>query len=361
MNPITEPTSTAAAWQHALQWPYLYGEPEASALLRVEDQDFIVEETLSFTPSGHGEHVFLFIEKQGQNTQYVARWLAEMAGVKNRVVSYAGLKDRHAITRQWFCLPWPIKQELPWQDWQHDGIRILHTVRNLRRLRLGAIAHNHFTIRLRQVSDPVALQNRLALVRKGVPNYYGEQRFGRQGGNLALADQLFSGHSITDRHIRGLALSAARSFLFNQQLAARVSAGQFLQLDVGDVVQLDGTGSVFVVHALDDALMARLQSGDIHPTAWLPGEGQPLVSAEVAVRQQQQLAPWQTWVDALIAMRMASERRFTRLIAKDMRLSWQGQDALIQFALPTGCFATSVLRELVHYRDVRRETAQLEF
>jgi tRNA pseudouridine13 synthase len=342
------------------QLSYLYGEPTATALLRVQPEDFMVHEQLSFTPTGAGEHMLLLVEKVGQNTQYVAKLLAELVGCKARQVSYAGLKDRHAITRQWFCVPVPIKQQLHWQQWQIEGVKILDSIRHQRRLKLGAIKYNQFSLMLREVSDIPALLARLELVKQGVPNYYGEQRFGIQGGNLALAEQLFSGAGIADRKIRGLALSASRSFLFNLQLDERIKAGFFNQILSGEVVQLDGSGSIFKVPEVDDSLKQRLQQADIHPTAGLPGSGEPLLSAEALHFEQKTLAPWQHWVDKLADLNVRAERRAIRVVPADVQVKVQGQNVQISFKLYSGCFATSVLRELVKYRDVQRKYATLD-
>jgi tRNA pseudouridine13 synthase len=339
---------------------YLYGEPEATADLRTQADDFIVDEELSFMPTGHGEHLLLLVEKIGQNTQYVAKQIAAAAGLKARLVSYAGLKDRHAVTRQWFCLPVPIKQELHYQDWNIEGVRILQTVRHQRRLKLGSIKQNHFQLTLRNVSDAEKTNARLQLLTQGVPNYYGEQRFGHFGGNLQLAARLFAGESIPDRQLRGLALSASRSMLFNQQVSARVREQLFLTLLPGSVVQLDGSGSVFYVPELTDEIMQRLQEQDIHPTAVLPGIGKVLESGTALDWQIQQLAPYQHWVQALCDLNVNTERRASRLVPKALSYQWQGDTLSLQFALPTGCFATSVLRELVKYQDLGREQVMLE-
>lgn len=342
------------------QLSYLYGQPETSALLRVQPDDFIVHEELSFTPTGAGEHMLLLVEKIGQNTQYVAKLLAELAGCKARQVSYAGLKDRHAVTRQWFCLPVPIKQQLNWQHWTIEGVKILDSIRHQRRLKLGSIKYNEFILTLRDVSDIPALLGRLALVKQGVPNYYGEQRFGIQGGNLALAEQLFSGGGIEDRKIRGLALSASRSFLFNLQVDARVRAGTFNQLLAGEVVQLDGSGSVFKVPQSDERLNQRLLEADIHPTAGLPGLGEALTTADALAFEQQSLKPWQHWVDKLAELNVRAERRSIRVMPIDLAAEVQGQHVKISFKLYSGCFATAVLRELVDYQDVQRNYATLD-
>lgn len=339
---------------------YLYGKPDATALLRQQPDDFIVEEQLNFSPSGGGEHILLYIEKTGQNTQFVAKQLAELTGLRARDISYAGLKDRHAITRQWFCFKWPIKQELNWQDWQLPGCRIVQVQRHYRKLRLGALKANRFQIRLRQVSDVPQVLQRAGQVKLGVPNYYGEQRFGIDGGNLTLAKQLFAGHSITDRKLRGLALSAARSFVFNQQVSERIGRGLFATVCDGDVLQLDGSGSVFKAPLADAQLQQRLTQQDVHVTAVLAGIGEPMVSAAAAEFEQQVLQQHDELVQGLIDYRLKAERRAIRLVPQQLNLQQQGHDICLSFALPSGCFATSVLRELVTYRDCSRQAADME-
>ncbi|GAB60081.1 tRNA pseudouridine(13) synthase TruD [Rheinheimera nanhaiensis] len=338
---------------------YLYGKPDASALLRQQADDFIVEEQLNFTPSGSGEHVLLYIEKTGQNTQFVAKQLAELTGLRARDISYAGLKDRHAVTRQWFCFKWPIKAELNTQHWVLPGCQILQIQRHYRKLRLGALKANHFQIRLRQVSEASSVLKRIEQVSQGVPNYYGEQRFGINGGNLELARQLFAGQSISDRKLRGLALSAARSFVFNQQVSARITAAMFNTVLNGDVLQLNGSGSVFRVPLAEAGLQQRLTDLDVHLTACLPGLGEPMVSADAAVFEQQVLAQHSELVQGLIDYRLSAERRAIRLLPQQLTSSVQGSDMVLSFALPPGCFATSVLRELVQYRDCSK-TQDLE-
>ena len=339
---------------------YLYVKPEATALLRQQPDDFIVEEQLNFTPSGSGEHVLLYIEKTGQNTQFVAKQLAELTGLRARDISYAGLKDRHAVTRQWFCFKWPIKQELDWQAWQIEGCRILLMQRHYRKLRLGALKANQFQIRLRQVSDAADVLQRAGQVKQGVPNYYGEQRFGIDGGNLALARQLFAGQGISDRKLRGLALSAARSFLFNQQISARIGAGLFDTVVDGDVLQLDGSGSVFRATEQLDVLQQRLIDKDVHITAVLAGLGEPMVSNAAAEFEQQVLSAHSELLNGLIDYRLKAERRAIRLVPQQFQLQQDGNDICISFALGAGCFATSVLRELVDYQDCGRKFSDKE-
>lgn len=352
---------TTSMMKTVAELPYLYGKPDITALLRCQPNDFIVDEVLNFTPSGAGEHIVLHIEKTAQNTQFVAKQLAALTGLRARDISYAGLKDRHAITRQWFCFKWPIKQALPWQEWQLDGARILQVQRHFRKLRLGALKSNHFTIRLRQVSDIQQLLSRSQSLYQGVPNYYGEQRFGIDGGNLQLAQQLFSGNSISDRKLRGLALSAARSFLFNQQIAARINAGLFTTLIPGDVLQLNGSGSVFPVSQPTDELKQRLVDYDVHLTAALPGVAdKQLISSDAELLEQQAVQPYPLLQQGLIDYRLKAERRAIRLLPQGLTLTPDGDDVIVQFSLAAGCFATSVLRELVNYQDKGRKAAITE-
>ncbi len=341
------------------QWLYLNGAPEITAVIRTQPTDFIVDEQLNFQPSGSGEHLLLQIEKRGQNTQYIAKQLARLTGLRMRDISYAGLKDRHALTRQWFCFKWPIKQELAWQHWQLEECTILQVVRHYRKLRLGALKANHFQITLTEVSEPDALVARLQLIKAGVPNYFGEQRFGRAGGNLALANGLFAGERIADRQIRGLALSASRSFLFNTVLSARIAQGLFNQVLDGDILQLDGTGSIFQVEKADDLLQQRLLDSDVHITAPLVGIDGAVVSQQAAALEQQALVAHQQWCQGLAEYRLQGARRSIRLVPQQLNAVITGDRVTLSFALPAGCFATSVLRELACYRDGSRPLADM--
>lgn len=130
-------------------WPYVYGSPSGTGVIRSQPADFMVKEQLGFEPSGTGEHVFLQIEKTGENTDYVARLLARFAKVRQRDVGYAGLKDRHAVTCQWFSVWLPGQAEPNWAELASDNLKILHTIRHARKLKRGALAGNHFQIIIR--------------------------------------------------------------------------------------------------------------------------------------------------------------------------------------------------------------------
>ena len=324
-------------------WTRAHGEPLFAATIRTTAADFDVTEEIGFELSGDGEHDYLYIEKTGTNTEWLARQLAGFADVPAKDVGYSGLKDRHAVTRQWFSVPrW---NQPDWTTFDVDGAAILEVNRNARKLRRGAHRSNRFRIVIRgPLPDGVELEQRLASIRDfGVPNYYGPQRFGRDGGNIDLANSWAAGKRLP-RHKRSIAISSARSLMFNELLAARVLDKSWNQLIAGDVANLDGTGSVFDVEEVDDELRERCAVLDIHPTALLWGDG----SAE-------EVAPpgHEDWLRALSKARVKPARRSLRL--KVIELQWQlGDEALtLTFGLTRGAFATSVLREVADLRQRR--------
>ncbi len=193
-------------------WQRAFGGPVFQGLIKQSPSDFQVTEVLGFAPSGDGEHDFLWIEKAGANTVWVARSLARYAGVADRDVGYAGLKDRHALTRQWFSVRRPSGDGTDWQSYEQSGVRILDVSRNQRKLKRGANIANQFRIAIHSAcNDQEAMSKRLEQIRcNGVPNYFGEQRFGRDGGNMRLVNDLFAGKRLK-RDKRSIALSTARS------------------------------------------------------------------------------------------------------------------------------------------------------
>jgi tRNA pseudouridine13 synthase len=325
--------------------PCTYGGPASIGRIKCEADDFVVEEQLGFAPQGSGEHVFLFIEKCGENTQYLARQLARFAGVRQRDIGFAGLKDRHARTRQWFSVWLPGKQEPDWAGFDSDSIRVLSTQRHARKLQRGVLLGNRFQIRVRDwQGDFTRLQEQAACIaEQGFANYFAEQRFGRDGRNLQQAQAMFDGQPVK-RELRGILLSAARSFLFNQILAARIRNRSWNCILPGDLMQLRGTHSHFVADAEDASLAARLAQGDIQPTGWLPGQGKPeALALELALLQ-----PYQSWLQALYDEGLYSARRALRVQAQDFSLKREDPHTLLlSFGLPSGSYATALLRELV--------------
>ena len=314
-------------------WARACGGPLFTAAIRTEPAEFNVSETLGWDFSGDGEHDYLCVQKTSANTEWVARQLARHAGVPARDVGYSGLKDRHAVTTQWFSVPrWHAPD---WSALDVEGVAVLDVRRHNRKLRRGAHQANAFRIVLRGAGiehRAAALDERLNLIQqRGVPNYFGEQRFGRDGSNVELADAWASGKRLP-RHKRSLAISTMRSLLFNQQLDARVRAGTWNSLLPGDKANLDGTGSVFDVNEVDDELLARLDAMDIHPAGILAGEDSGL-------------GP-DTWQAALGKARVEEGWRSLRLVVRGLDWSAEPGAVTVSFSLGRGAFATSVLREI---------------
>lgn len=336
------------------RWPRTAPPPLTRALLRAEPEDFVVEEQMPHLPEGRGEHLWLRVRKRGFNTDYVAKLLARIAGVTRREVGYAGMKDRNAVTVQWFSLHLPGRPDPSWSELP-PGIEVLAAQRHTRKLKTGALAGNCFTLVLRECQgDTQALAARVAAIAaRGVPNYFGEQRFGHDGANLAHARAMLAGSEpVGDRHLRGIYLSAARAFLFNEVLAARIQAGSWEQALPGEACMLAGSNSFFVAEAIDDTLRARLAAHDIHPSGPLWGEGE--LPSRGAVRELEAaiVARHPDLAAGLAAEGLRQERRALRLMPRE--LTAEALDATtwrLRFCLPAGCYATMVVRELAEYHS----------
>jgi len=327
---------------------YALGKPETSGVIRSLPEDFQVDEDLGFDLSGEGEHACLHIRKRNSNTDFIAKQIVRLAGVKNMDVSYAGLKDRHALTTQWFSVYLSNKAEPDWSQLNSDEVEVLEVVRHNRKLRRGSLKGNHFKLVVRDLDGDIAsLDQRLQRISSiGVPNYFGEQRFGRD--NLAKARGLFNAEfKVKDRNKRSMYLSAARSAIFNELLSTRVTAANWNQALAGDVMMLDGSHSVFTVEAVDEEIKRRITEFDIHPTGPMWGRGR-LASASDALQLEQQCADnFALFCDGLEKAGMKQERRSLRLPVS--RLEWQLDDNSLNlsFFLSSGSYATSVLRELL--------------
>ena len=330
--------------------PRALGTPPARALLRAEPEDFQVREILGFTPEGSGQHRMLWVEKRDLTTEQVARALARLAGVAPVAVGYAGLKDRRALTWQWFSIDLAGRAEPDWSALDLSGARILEVHPHRRKLARGALRGNAFRIRLRDVrGDREAVARRLdRLARGGFPNYFGEQRFGHHGDNVERARAWFAGRlRPRGRHQRGLLLSSARSLLFNRLLAARVADGSWNRLLSGEAPMLEGRRAVFRLQWPDAESRARCRRLEIHPTGPLWGRGEPLSSGA--------LARWEAWLcrrewglaEGLERAGVEAARRALRVRVSALAWEWQGDDLVLNFTLPPGAYATSLLREVV--------------
>ena len=304
--------------------------------IKARPDEFVVHEVLAFDFSGDGEHDYLWIEKTGANTEWVARQLARHADVPARDVGYAGLKDRHAVTRQWFSVPrWNAPD---WERLDVEGVALLDRQRHGKKLKRGAHRQNRFAIVMRgDTGDLAALDERLQrIAASGVPNYFGEQRFGREGANLELANAWASGRRLP-RHKRSIAISTVRSYLFNRVLDARVRESSWNRILPGDTVNLDGTGSVFGVDEVDAETDRRCAALDIHPAGQLCGDG---------ADPPELLDDCDEWLAALAKARVQAAFRSLRLRVHDLEWSQDPGGLTLRFALGRGAFATSVLREI---------------
>ena len=330
----------------ALDPPRAHGGPLCRGRLRTEPEDFLVEEQLGFEAAGAGQHVLLKVRKRDANTQWIARELARACGCRPGDVGYAGLKDRRAVATQWFTVP---QSRLSPQDWvsvRGGEYEVLEAHRHSRKLPRGALAGNGFLIRIRgaAVAD-AALASRLAAIEtRGVPNYFGPQRFGRNGANLARMGEDLRALGSAER---GFILSAARSLVFNAVLAERVAAGSWERLEAGDLANLDGRGSHFRVETVDEELAARGARLDIHPTGPMWGRGAPPGGGRVLELEQRVAAGLTAACELVVRAGMEQERRSLRLAVRDLRWRREAQDSIvIEFRLTRGAYATVVLREV---------------
>ena len=329
---------------------------DCSANIRANPSHFQVDEQLPFEPYGEGGHVLLKIRKRGANTDWLASQLAEFAQVPKLDVGYAGLKDRHAITTQWFSVKVEGAEEPNWTDFDNDDVQVIEIGRHKKKLKRGVLSGNHFKLRLTTVTgDRTLWEHQLEHISQyGVPNYFAEQRFGRQGNNLHKAQQWFSeGKKPKKRQQKSLILSAARSWLFNLVLAQRVQLGNWDQLLQGDVMLLSGTkASLFNTELDDSALNQRLQAMDIHPTGPLWGRGALRSQDDCAILERSVLSESLDWCEGLERQGLTQARRSLRLYPASFEWQWVEHDLELQFYLPAGCYATAVLRELAMVTDI---------
>jgi tRNA pseudouridine13 synthase len=392
-----------AGSERALTPPRAFGSALGHARLRVEPEDFVVEEDLGFAPSGAGSHVLLRVRKRNANTEWVARELARAAGCRPGDVGFAGLKDRHAVTTQWFSVPVPRKgnrealnrraaQSVPTAAAEStypadpsgttdssaarrlraspgaDGsavagitlgdlaslrgndYEVLDAHLHAKKLPRGALAGNRFTIRVRDLraSDEQLTERLNAIASQGVPNYFGPQRFGRDGANLRKITPDPNGVHPRERTY---VFSAARSLIFNAVLAERVAEGSWRQLETGDVANLDARGSVFPVDAVDESLQERAARQDLHPTGPMWGDGELMSRGRIQSLEQRIAADYPEACTLVIAAGMHQERRSLRLAVRELDWSRDGADVVLRFWLTRGSYATTVLRELIETDD----------
>lgn len=328
---------TDARYTTLPQWPHAYPPSGASATLKHLNEDFTVTELPLQLPSGEGEHLWLDVEKNGANTAFVAQQLAEAAGVQERDVGYAGLKDRYAITRQWFSIYLPKGEAPDLTGLQHPEFKVLGQTRHVKKLRRGDLQGNRFRIVLREVTgDRDAIEANLqAVASQGSPNYFGAQRFGHDGGNVE------QGRAMLAREIRvrnpkkkGIYLSAVRSFVFNEVLALRIQQGLWGKTLPGDVMDEAG-----------------------RPTGPLWGRGRVSTTDQAQALENGVAGRHAGLCDGMEHAGLDQERRALVASPQDMSWEWPQADRLVlTFSLPAGNYATSVLNEILRTTEPDRRT-----
>ncbi|NNN69698.1 tRNA pseudouridine(13) synthase TruD [Vibrio sp. 3-2(1)] len=337
---------------------YLCGKPAAKAKIKAKPEHFKVIEDLGFELAGSGEHLMVHIRKTGENTSFVVNELAKACGVKSKDVSWAGLKDRHAVTQQWLSVHLPKGETPDFTEFlaQYPSIEILETTRHNKKLRPGDLVGNHFEITLSEVTDTAEVVTRLEhIATHGMPNYFGSQRFGNHGNNLSEARR-WGKENVRSRNQnqRSLYLSAARSWIFNQIVSARIEQDKLHQFIEGDIA-LEGEKTTLATLVNLTDLNNKLALNEVQISAALAGDNALPTQGEALDLEQVHLDAEPDLMALIRSNRMRHERRAVML--KPQNLSWtvEQDNVTLRFDLDAGSFATSVIRELVEEIAVERE------
>ena len=319
--------------------------------LKTTPEDFEVEEVPAYAPSGDGEHVFALIEKRGLTTRDAVRALCELVGADPNAAGWAGLKDKHALTRQWISI-WGATPESV-KAAEIEGVRVLEAAQHPQKIRTGHLRANRFRIRLRQVDT-----ERIDDVRKvlseietqGLPNYYGEQRFGREGDNAERALRWVRGEARMPRSgfQRKIQISALQSEIFNRRVAERVETSTLAKVFSGDLMKKHESGGVFVASDLDEA-EARVTAWEISPTGPIFGAKMRWPEGEALAREQALLEEAGLTVAQLAKWKRLAPgtRRFVRVPVPQITLGVSDNTVTLEFTLPAGSYATILIREIL--------------
>lgn len=322
--------------------------PGTGGRIRGEPDDFEVTERPAYLPSGEGEHLYLWVEKRGHTTKFVRDELARRLGARDRDVGVAGLKDRHAVTRQWFSVPRKLEPRLPALD-RLEGVRVLDTAAHQNKLGVGHLRGNLFRVRVRD-ADPAALERAAAVLERlalaGAPNGYGPQRFGIDGRNAEKGLEL-----VRDGRMRGpgsiwlkrFLIGSLQSLLFNRYLALRWQRGLYDALVDGDVAKKHDTGGVFVV---EDPKLETPRARALEVSATGPLHGRKLKPPTGAARELEDEVLGAHGLTRESFRDRLGSRRITRILLEGARVEPAEGGYWLEFALPKGSFATVVLREV---------------
>ncbi len=336
---------------------YLCGKPTAKGKIKAQPEHFKVIEQLGYEFAGSGEHVMVLIRKTGENTSFVANELAKACGVKSKDVSWAGLKDRHAVTEQWLSVHLPAGgfPNLALFQEKHPSVEILSMTRHNKKLRPGDLEGNEFEVTLSEVTDTDEVVKRLEVVsQQGVPNYFGNQRFGKDGNNLNEARRWGRDNVRTrNQNQRSLYLSTARSWIFNHIVSARIETGCFNHFVEGDIALRDGEQVLLSSEQLNE-FNELLAQDKVQVTAALAGDNALPTQSEALAIEQPLLDKEEDLMKLIRGNRMRHDRRAIALKAKNLTWEVEGNSVTLKFALDSGSFATSIVRELIEEIPVER-------
>ena len=321
------------------------------SIFRSRPEDFQVEELLRDPPCGAGPFLWLQVEKRGVNTDDVARELAAALGVASREVSWAGRKDRHAVTRQWFSIA--TRQDLG--DVEIKGVEILRVARHDERLRLGEIMGNRFRIVVREVDVETArdaVRRLEEIAEHGMGNRFGAQRFGHGGENVRLGLEILRGErSMRDKRRATLMISALQAEVFNRVASRRGEIGGIDEVVVGDLaIEHDGGILFDVIDPLDERLNQRLASFKLSPTGPIFGTKMRRPRGEPARLEREVLAqfdlPEGHRLDLPRKLRVPGTRRALRVPVREVSSEVDEGSVELRFVLPSGSYATVLLEDL---------------
>lgn len=323
----------------------LTATPGTGGTLRRENADFRVEEVPAYPLSGEGDFLFVQLEKSGHTTAHVLRELGTQLGVRDREIGVAGLKDRHAVTTQWVSLPAKVEPRLG--TFTLEGVRVLDTTRHGNKLGMGHLRGNRFVVRVRGAEGMAgqAQATALELVARGVPNYFGPQRFGLGGLNAEEGLRVLRGESrLRDPRVRRFLTTSVQSMQFNRFLSLRLERGVFAGLLAGDMAKKHDTGGVFLVEDAQ-AEAGRAERGEVSATGTLFGRKVKPLTLDAGALEQEALAAFGLTPEAFGSRK--GDRRLTRIFPENLTVTEEEDGYTLAFTLPKGSFATSVLREVM--------------
>ena len=328
--------------------------PGIGGCIKTQPEDFEVEEIPAYQPFGRGDHLFLWVEKRDMGAEYFLRQVARRLDVSTSEVGTAGLKDRHAVTRQMVSVPARAERRLP--QLEGDGIRLLSVSRHSNKLKPGHLHGNRFRVLVRDVCADAALHLSALierLKREGLANFYGEQRFGRDGETVLLGLSLLRQQppggrtSVPNPFLRKLGLSAAQSALFNHNLACRMADGVLRRVLPGDVMARWPFGGLFVAQDVARE-QARLDARETVPAGPMFGHKMFRAAAEAAAREEAVLrdagVPPQAF--ASFGKLLGGTRRHDLIYVDDLAATLEAEGVRLAFTLPAGSYATVLLREI---------------